>query len=95
MPPGDAMDLARIPRQRHYGQAACRQRHPSLARKQFQKRHHAAASIPADKLLIETDESTAGINETAARIAACRHISLPEVIALASENLQRAVAYTV
>lgn len=55
----------------------------------------AAASIPADKLLVETDESTAGINETAARIAACRHISLPEVIALASENLQRAVAYTV
>ena len=70
MPPGDAMDLARIPRQRHYGQAA-------------------------DKLLVETDESTADINETAARIAACRHISLPEVIALASENLQRAVAYTV
>ena len=55
----------------------------------------AAASIPADKLLVETDESTADINETAARIAACRHISLPEVIALASENLQRAVAYTV
>ena len=51
----------------------------------------AAASIPADKLLVETDESTADINE----IAACRHISLPEVIALASENLQRAVAYTV
>lgn len=55
----------------------------------------AAASIPADKLLVETDESTADINETAARIAAFRHISLPEVIALASENLQRAVAYTV
>ena len=55
----------------------------------------AAASIPADKLLVETDESTADINETATRIAACRHISLPEVIALASENLQRAVAYTV
>ena len=55
----------------------------------------AAALIPADKLLVETDESTADINETAARIAAFRHISLPEVIALASENLQRAVAYTV
>ena len=47
------------------------------------------------KPYLETDEATAGINETAARIAACRHISLPEVIALASENLQRAVAYTV
>ncbi len=45
----------------------------------------AAAAVPAERLLLETDESPLTINEIAARIAACRHISSDEL--LASANL--------
>lgn len=53
----------------------------------------AAKTIPADRLLIETDESPLTINEIAAKVAQCRGVSEEEVLQNAAENLYR--LYTV
>ncbi len=53
----------------------------------------AARAIPADRLLIETDESPLSINEIAAKVAQCRDVSEEEVLHTVVENLYR--LYTV
>ncbi len=53
----------------------------------------AAAAIPDDRLLTETDESALTINEIAAKVAQCRGMSEDDVLQAAARNLY--LLYTV
>jgi len=49
----------------------------------------SARQIPADRLLIETDDSNVDILTVAARVADARHMSTPDLLALVTANASR------